>query len=344
MAITKVPIKLPTMHASGRWGPNDGSDKFKSFFYYVQDGDNWGSVAAKDGWSDVKAFIRYNLGTEDPPEVNWYLSKYVGCKLQTSDGFNYRFSKDASPGYIFTRNNLQPSMQPMSNGPAMPRGTGKIDDDIKLKPVYGPPKSWFLLGVKVGGMAGPLGGDLIALAGVGLSGPVEGFSAVGYTSRIGGGLGASAGFTIGFVTHMQHPNQLIDYEQGERSWDANIAVGIKAGSLHKIGPMFNKGGPLHSLASGMGRLVARGNFDSTQGVTAMLSSIKGIGQTVFNSFTTEPGFNATLIDVPFGGVGTEISVFKARTGFEPMRTITRTPEGDLVDQTITPTWLYQILK
>jgi hypothetical protein len=339
MALMREPIRKPTMTSDGRWGPNDGSTKQKAYFYFVKDGDHWGSVAAKDGWSDVKAFIRFNMGTDDPYEVNWYLKHYVGCKLQTEDKNNFRFSSAAAPGYIFTRNNLQPANQPQGSAPPMPRG-GSIDPNTPLKPVYGPPKAWFVAGAKVGGMAGPLGGDLIALVGVSLSGPMEGFMSCAYTTRIGGGLGASAGFTVGLISGMQHPNQLMDYYQAERSWDANVSIGIKAGDLHKCGAVFQPNGPLHQLAKGMANMVATGVIGTTQGATAMFTTLKSSAQSAMMLFEPKGSFEATLIDIPFGGIGTELSVFKARTGFRPFRTVTRTPEGDLVDITIPPDWLY----
>ena len=339
MALIREPIKKPTTTSDGRWGPNDGSDKKKAFFYFVKDGDNWGTVAQADGWSDAKAFVRYNFGTDDPLEVNWYLKNFVGCKLQTTDKNNYRFSSDAAPGYIFTRKNLQPSKQPIGNAPPRP-DLPPIDPDVKLKEVYGPPKTWFLAGVKVGGMAGPFGGDVICLVGVSMSGSLEGFNTIAFTTRLGGGIGASAGCTVGLVSQMQHPNQLFDYVQEESQWDANIAIGAKLGSLAKLSPLFAKNGPLHTFASQAGRLVSSGSIATTQGATAMFGSLKSMGQSVLYAMGPKSKFDAALFDVPFGGIGIEVSAFKARTGFRPFRTITRNPDGDLEDVIIPPDWLY----
>jgi hypothetical protein len=68
--------------------------------YKVQNLDSWISLAAKRG-IDVQALIEFNFNTRDPNEVNWYLRRNVGCKKQTSDGQNWMFSADASPGIVY---------------------------------------------------------------------------------------------------------------------------------------------------------------------------------------------------------------------------------------------------
>jgi len=215
-----------------------------------------------------------------------------------------------------------------------------IDKEGKVKEVYGPPKSWFVAGVKVGGMAGPFGGDVICLVGVSMSGYLEGFNTIAYTTRLGGGIGASAGCTVGLISQMQHPNQLFDFEQEESQWDVNLSIGAKLGSLAKLSPLFARGGPLHSFANQAGRLVSSGSVASTQGATAMFGSLKAMGQSILHVIGPKGHFNASLFDVPFGGIGIEVSAFKARTGFRPFRTITRNPDGDLEDVIIPPDWMY----
>jgi LysM repeat protein len=66
--------------------------------YKVKDGETWGSVANMFGL-DVKKLIRFNFQTDDPGEVNWYLRVKVGCHLH--DAINWKFSKEAAPGYIY---------------------------------------------------------------------------------------------------------------------------------------------------------------------------------------------------------------------------------------------------
>jgi hypothetical protein len=42
-----------------------------------------------------------NFKTRDPAETNWYLKNYVGCSKTTSNGMNYVFTGDDSPGIIY---------------------------------------------------------------------------------------------------------------------------------------------------------------------------------------------------------------------------------------------------
>ena len=61
---------------------------------------SWRSVATK--WHfDARELIYYNFNTNDPAEVNWYLSHRVGCNTPTPDGLNWMFSPSANPGIIY---------------------------------------------------------------------------------------------------------------------------------------------------------------------------------------------------------------------------------------------------
>lgn len=67
--------------------------------YQVKDGDNWVTIGAAHGvepWDLIEA----NFKTRAAPEVNWYLSHYVGCKSLSRDGNNWRFSSFDKPGII----------------------------------------------------------------------------------------------------------------------------------------------------------------------------------------------------------------------------------------------------
>lgn len=68
--------------------------------YRVQDGDNWINVAEKFNMIPLQ-LIHFNYNTIDPPEVNWYLNRNVGCVKETRDGYNWRFSSSAYPGKIY---------------------------------------------------------------------------------------------------------------------------------------------------------------------------------------------------------------------------------------------------
>ena len=81
---------------------NDGKPWY---LYRVKQNDSWTSIASADGWNNAWDFIKANLSTLDPKEVNWYLREYIGCTELSKDQCNYSF-KNASPGLIWTRTPL----------------------------------------------------------------------------------------------------------------------------------------------------------------------------------------------------------------------------------------------
>ena len=91
---------------NGNWGPQGW------FRYKVRYGDNWWSIASKDGWADPFDLIEYNFKTRKPKEINWYLRNFVGCTHATSDGFNHVFTDNLTPGYIYTIHKLQENEVP----------------------------------------------------------------------------------------------------------------------------------------------------------------------------------------------------------------------------------------
>lgn len=112
MALVEKPFPL------AKWPPPDG------YKYKVKTGDNWVSIARRDGWPDPWGLIEFNFGLNgktdrqrDSMYVNWYLKHYVGCVAQTEDFKNYRFSDDCDadliktvpkePGVIYTKHRLQ---------------------------------------------------------------------------------------------------------------------------------------------------------------------------------------------------------------------------------------------
>jgi hypothetical protein len=307
------PIKKPNWN-DGHFGPPG------SFFYRVKDGEHWGSVAQRDGWSNPWDFIKYNFpDVTDPREVNWFLKNYVGCNVK-KDGKNYSFSNSAKYGFVFTRHNLQPSMQRQAPVPAPP--ISPESDDGPLKQVYGPPRTWFAVGGKIGGMVGPKGGDVLGLSGIALDGSLDAFFSYGYTDRTGGGLGGGAGFIAGIVYSMQHPNQLFDITS--KGWDVGISLGLGAGGAAKLAAHAAK-------LDGMARKVVSATVNSIVGsgpaLSTFMTGLKGMGQILEKTFGPRGELSAVLIDVPFGSIGLEASVYEGVTKFRPMRTVTYTDEG-----------------
>jgi hypothetical protein len=70
-----------------------------SVIYKVRNNESFGTIAKKYQMEEWE-LIYENFKTQDPAEVNWYLRNYVGCNKKTSDGKNYVFSTDATPGLI----------------------------------------------------------------------------------------------------------------------------------------------------------------------------------------------------------------------------------------------------
>jgi hypothetical protein len=91
--------------------------------HHVGDGETFATVASKYG-VPVDKLIQHNFGTLDPAELNWYLREYVGCKVPTKDGKNWRFSSTATPGLIYLPDNVM-RMEPIAI-------TGKVDAPIRL--------------------------------------------------------------------------------------------------------------------------------------------------------------------------------------------------------------------
>ena len=307
------PIRKPHWNG-GHFGPAG------SFYYRVKDGENWGSVAKRDGWSNAWDFIKYNFpDVTDPREVNWFLKNYVGCNVK-NDGKNYSFSNSAKYGFVFTRQNLQPSIQkqvPVPEPPITPES-----DDKPLKQVYGPPRTWFAVGGKVGGMAGPKGGDVLALSGIALDGSIDAFFTFGYTDRTGGGLGGGAGFIAGYMSGMQHPNQLFDITS--KGWDIGISLGLSAGGAAKFVAHAAK---LDGMARKVVTAAANSIVGSGPAFSTFMTGLKGMGQTLEKAFGPRGELSAVLIDVPFGSVGLEVSVYEAVTTFRPVRTVTYTDDS-----------------
>jgi hypothetical protein len=66
----------------------------------VQTGDSFVSLASQYGFSDPWDIIRFNYGTKDPEEVNWYLRELVGC-TKSKDGMNYSFDSSDKFGTVY---------------------------------------------------------------------------------------------------------------------------------------------------------------------------------------------------------------------------------------------------
>lgn len=96
--------------------------------YTVQDGDSWNSLAARWG-VDAKKLVYFNFQTNDPAEVNWYLSHFTGCNKPTPDGYNWTFSSSAKPGVIY-RPPIQGDEEVITAGPGGQNQLAKFLDGL----------------------------------------------------------------------------------------------------------------------------------------------------------------------------------------------------------------------
>jgi hypothetical protein len=184
--------------------------------YKVKDGDTWESVARRHG-IDVRELIYVNFQTENCREVNWYLYQYVGCRTQTHNQYNWKFTSSARPGIIHI---------PLRRV-IMPPVTieGKV------------PSKW---GEVWAGLAKTHSGDLFVVGAHDLTGKVYNLgdewpnvkNAVinvnGY--KFGLGLGADVNMAFVIVNGFANANEMIGVDGG---WDFDLAIGAKLGDFLK---------------------------------------------------------------------------------------------------------------
>jgi hypothetical protein len=208
------------LNSSGHWTGPAGGHKYRVFT--GNDGkswDNWGTVAAKDGWADARDLISYNFNTKDPKEVNWYLYHFVGCKVSTDGNRNLSF-KYAKPGIIYTRKNHHAITTPPVR--VLPKPN---------KPLFTRGMTWVGLGGKVGGMQFTEGSSTAVAYMVNVTDPQCRFFLTLDTRRIGWGAGSSVS-TIGvLVTGLYDPRDVRHAPGGEIDFD--VAIAGKWGAVAK---------------------------------------------------------------------------------------------------------------
>ncbi|HUF25938.1 MAG TPA: hypothetical protein VMM18_03055 [Gemmatimonadaceae bacterium] len=70
-----------------------------SVAYRVADGETWESIGRQCGLS-AAGLMRFNFGTADIAEVNWYLRRYVGCRTADETDTIWLFRDSDAPGVI----------------------------------------------------------------------------------------------------------------------------------------------------------------------------------------------------------------------------------------------------
>jgi len=185
--------------------------------YRVKTDDDLQSVARSNGIT-TEDLVIYNFKTLNPPEINWYLRRHVGCIRATHDRKNWMFTSDARPGIIYL---------PPKQGWKRPSFPSSTPGELSTLPKPVQPKKrsglWF-------GLAGQEGGTLVVVG----KDTVEAclYSLESYNHRFwlnidgwrfGLGLGASVGLAVVVVTGVQHPNELRDFPVGGWDFQANLA-------------------------------------------------------------------------------------------------------------------------
>ena len=276
---------------NGNWGPPDW------YRYKVRFGDNWWKIANKDGWNDPMDLIEYNFKTRKPKEVNWYLRNFVGCQYATPDGLNHIFSDNLKPGYIYTIHKLQPQDEVPTVPARIPWPDTPKHETNLLRPGV-----WVGVGGKVGAFAG-LGYDRTEAL-MFSSDFSDVYSMSIDTMKFGGGAGLGATGVVVIATGLPTLKDLKYCVINGMDW--NFAIGLRL-----------KG--LASTAAGMGgvrRLMEAAKFADpgpkalTEGATTMKALI---GTSNAMDLGTKP--SVTVIEIPFAGVGADISLYSGRSTF-----------------------------
>jgi len=320
----------PVDWKGGQFGPP------KWFRYYVQDGDNWQSVAARDGWPDPKMLIQHNFKTTVPEEVNWYIANYVDCDPKKSkDKINMSFhTVGGELGYIFTSRNLQPSMQPNNGGPVSLPLPEYDPDPIILKPdtsyTRQAPATWTGVGVKVAASAeSGYDASIIELSTPRLDAESGAYyddtmTVFAYTQRSAwkkvtengsedsyypGSYGISGGIIVCVITGLCHPYQL----EGviSRGPDFALAVGLSGpvNTLAKVPKIASYAKALRSGAQYTDEVYAA----ATKNATRVRNAFHGS----YNYLTSSGGPTPYVFDTI--GVGAEVGLYWGVTKFHVLR-------------------------
>lgn len=277
---------------NGHWGPAGW------FRYKVRYGDNWWTLAHKDGWSDPWDLIEYNFKTRNAREVNWYLRHFVGCTHTSPDGKNHVFTDNLKPGYVYTVRQHQPQEQVPPVPARLPWPDQAGDDGIKLAR----PGTWYGIGWKSGAMVG-VGLDLTTAVMFDAS-FTEAHKLDATAKRLGGGGGFGTGPVLVIATGIHRLSDLRHCILDSMDW--NFSIGMKMRSLADIACNF---GEIKTLAQS----VRAGLFARTA-ISNGATVLKGITSTRDIEYGGK--VSVTVIDLPIFSLGAEISLFGSSTTFD----------------------------
>jgi len=288
MAQQKAPKNPIKPRANGDWGP-PGAHRF-----YVSTGWNWERLAKMDKWSNPKEFVKWQMNTDNPLEVNWYLRELVGCD-GGFDGINYSFRTGLKPGFVYTRDNFQKGQMPHDYKP----GTEVKDSGGWSGTVYPPDPLWYFgVGAKVGGMWGENGAEKLYFA---ASSEYALFAGSAYTQRSGWGAGFSGALVIAVFGGIRHPYQV----EGLKSSGPDFTAAFGPGKLAELATKVNRIPGIASFARNVISKAAAGG-SATADLFTQLRNILQV--TLFGGTPVVMGPKALMIDLPIGA-GIEASAY-----------------------------------
>ena len=287
-----VKVKKPKFvkpFAGGNWGP-EGWHRFK-----VRFGDNWWTVANKDGWSDPWDLIEYNFGTRNAKEVNWYLRNFVGCTNTSPDGKNYVFSDNLDPGYIFTVHKLREYLYPPTPI-QMPRY-----QEPEEPPTFRTPGLCYGIGYKVGAFAG-VGYDRVE--GVMFSDDwSDAYWVSVNTFKLGGGASVGGNAVLMVANGFYSVSDLAHSRVGGTEWGLSLGVQLKG---------------LAATAANYGTIRQMYNAIKAKSVSEKLladgaTTMKLVAQT--SGLAPDPAPNVAFIDLPCTGPSIDLSIYGTSSTF-----------------------------
>lgn len=264
--------------------------------YRVRSNKSWYTLAelpqVKAARMNANDLCYFNFKTRSPAEIKWYLHHKVGCHKTTKDGKNYVFSAADNPGIVY----LPAVGSPLPGDQFPPANTATLN-------------AWFGLVVKVGGHLAVAGIEGIYGFAASLDYPGKGLGFTGSVNRLGPGLGGSGGAAFVFITGVSAPAQLNGHMQGD--WDFNLSLGTEWGKVLKAAVKSSKLKPLVNLLIEMGGNTPDGLKKALKADPDKWAELVKQGRALKEALGINPNGepNVFIFDIPFAGVGKELSLF-----------------------------------
>jgi hypothetical protein len=285
MPIVKRPEPLPS---TLDYVPPEGMP------YKVANQDSWVTLAdrqvVRDAGMSARDLCFFNFRTRHPSEINWYLYNKVGCRITTHDGNNYCFSGADKPGIVY--------LPPV--GPKPP-----VTD---LPPRKSQPRmdAWIGIVGKAGTMFVVAGIETVLGYVVSLDDLGKGMGVGASVNRLGAGFGVTGGFSFVYITGVQSPKDLMNYQQMDK--DFNIALEENWSKLAGASKA-KKLQPLIKVLTSIGAKTPAGLKKALAANPDRWVDLVKAARSVQEYREHEEGPHVMMFDVPFAGKGVEVSFF-----------------------------------